>query len=214
MLTPAWTTLRTSEVQSQLWRTPARFVAVAAGRASGKSEIARRYLVRHLPIQRDWNTQYVYALPALAQARRVWQTLVDYVPPHWIVEIDHRRLFLRTCYGSTLRAVATDLTSFGEGEQLDGIVLDNAASHRAGVLSRAITSTVHRGFCWIVGVPDRNGPSNKVFRSLCDDWSKSDSACAAYHWPSSDVLSAEQLAEARRFLSEQDFDEQFNAVWN
>ena len=82
LLTPAWTQLRFHEKQNKLWRSAANYVAVAAGRGSGKTELARRRIIRYLPIKKDWPYPiYAYCLPTYKQARRVaWRPLLNLIP--------------------------------------------------------------------------------------------------------------------------------------
>jgi hypothetical protein len=63
-LTPRWTQLRPHAVQAAAWTSPARFVGLPCGRRSGKTELAKRRLVRHLPIQKPWgDPRYFFGGP-------------------------------------------------------------------------------------------------------------------------------------------------------
>ena len=110
-LTNAWTQLRSHKPQSDLWRTRARFVAVAAGRGSGKTELARRRLVRYLPVKKPWaDPMYFYAAPTYAQARRIaWGPLKALIPPSWLKgQPSETDMVIRTVFGSSLHVIGMD----------------------------------------------------------------------------------------------------------
>lgn len=211
-LTPAWTPLKPHPVQSAAWRTKARFVGIYAGRGSGKTEIARRYLVRHLNVRKPWpDPQYFYALPTYMQAKRVaWKKIKALIPPHWIANLSESELWIETIFGSTLHVVGLDRPERIEGLQYDGGIVDESSDQKPGVFDLSIAPAMtHRDpFCWRIGVPKRFGRGATEFKRFCLE-----TAQATYTWPSSSVLEPEQLEYFKRTLSIQDFDEQFNASW-
>src|SRR5262245_40011145 len=87
LLTPAWFDLNPHPVQQELWASPHRFVAVRAGRRSGKTTLAKRRLVRYLPVKL-WHNQpgrYLYLGPTRDQAKHIaWEDLKALVHPSWL----------------------------------------------------------------------------------------------------------------------------------
>lgn len=211
-LTPAWTQLDYHPVQSAAWRTAAKFVAIYAGRGSGKTELARRYIVRWLPVAKPWpDPKYFYALPTYNQARRVaWVEIKKLIPKHWIAKIRESDLEIETVFGSTLYVVGMDKPERIEGSQYDGGVIDESSDQKPGVFDKSIAPALtHRDpWCWRIGVPKRVGRGAKEFKEFCKTGSQ-----ATFTWPSSDILTGDQLDYFRETLSEVDFDEQFNASW-
>lgn len=221
MLTRAWTPLRFHPLQNQLWRTRARFVAVAAGRGSGKTELARRRLVRYLPVKKAWGDPiYAMCLPTRDQARRVaWEKIKALVPPYWVAKdgIRESDLTIQTVFGSKLYLVGMDNPARIEGVQWDGIVIDESCDQRPGAFDRSIRPALsHRsGWCWRIGVPKRWGPGASEFKKTWEDWGSSSLGAAyeSYTWPSGDILPALELQDAARSLDAKDYDEQFLAIW-
>jgi hypothetical protein len=211
-LTKAWTPLRYHPVQARLWRTRARFVGVAAGRGSGKTELARRRVVRYLCVRKPWpDPLYFYALPTRDQAKRVaWNALKDLVPKHWISGISETELTVTTVFGSKLFLLGLDKPERAEGVQWDGGVIDESSDQRPGVFDRNLLPALsHRDpWCWRIGVPKRSGPGAIEFREFCED-----AAEEFYTWPSADILTADQIAYARKTLDAKDYSEQFEANW-
>lgn len=212
MLTEAWTQLRYHEVQSKLWRSTERFIAVAAGRGSGKTELARRRVIRFLPVRKPWiDPIYFYALPTVAQAKRVaWRPLKRLIPPNWIRKINESDMMIETVFGSTLYVLGMDKPQRAEGLQWDGGVIDESCDQKPGVFNRTFLPTFswRDAWCWRIGVPKRYGVGAVDFKEFFDN-----GAQRSFTWPSEGVLTAEAIAFARESLDERDFNEQYRASW-
>lgn len=227
MLTPAWWDMRHHPLQSAAWRSRSRFVALACGRGSGKTEMARRRIVRFLCVKRPHHEPpaYVYALPTQNQARRVaWDKLKSLVPKEWLDgEPRESDMVIKTKFGSALYLVGMDKPQRIEGNQYDGVVMDESCDQKPGAFDRTVrpTLTHRRGWCWRIGVPKRQGPGAADFRKAFMDWSWTPDGVpgplgkdySAYTWPSGDILSEEEIRDAARSLDQKDFDEQFGAIW-
>lgn len=213
MLTQAWFKLRYHEQQARLWRTKARFVAVAAGRGSGKTETARRRVIRMLAVKRPWpNPMFFYALPTYKQARRVaWRPLLRLIPPHWLKgNPNETEMRIDTVFGSSLYVVGMDKPQRIEGDQWDGGIIDESSDQRPNVFNLSVLPALsHRnGWCWRIGVPKRFGVGAAEFKDFFFN-----KAEEAYTWLSGDILTPEQLRWARENLDPKDFNEQYNASW-
>lgn len=214
MITPAWFHLRPHKLQNKLWRTQARFVAVAAGRGSGKTELARRRIVRYLSVKKiAYDTpQYFYALPTYKQARRVaWRPICKLIPQEWIKgSPNESEMRIDTVFGSSLYVVGLDKPQRVEGDQWDGCVIDESCDQKPGHFTRSILPALsHKnGWCWRIGVPKRVGTGAAEFKEFCLE-----KAEEYYNWPSEDILTPEQLAYARDNLDPKDYNEQYLASW-
>lgn len=207
MLTKAWQTLRYHSHQDKLWRTPARFVAVAAGRGSGKTELARRRIVRFLPIGK----LYFYALPTYRQAKRIaWKPILSLIPKHWITRIHETDMRIETIFGSVLYIIGMDKPQRIEGDQWDGGVIDESCDQKPGTFALSVLPALsHKnGWYWRIGVPKRVGVGATEFKTFCFH-----EAEEYYTWASSTVLTTKQLEYARKTLDPKDFNEQYNATW-
>jgi len=213
MITEAWTQLRPHVQQSRAWRTQERFVAIAAGRGSGKTELARRRLVRYLPIKKPWsNPMYFYAGPTYGQAKRVaWKAIKALIPKEWIESISETELAIKTVFGSELWVVGMDKPHRIEGNQWDGVVIDESSDIKPGTFALSVRPALsHReAWCWRIGVPKRNGVGALEFRECFDEASGWES----YNWPSSDILPPGEIQDAKEMLDSKDFAEQYEASW-
>ena len=97
-----------------------------AGRASGKTELSCRRLVRYLPIRKEHpDPIYVFSGPTYAQAKRIaWSKILNLIPNHWIKDVSQAELRIETIFGSQLLLVGLDKPERIEGIQIDGIVVD------------------------------------------------------------------------------------------
>ncbi len=218
MLTPAWFDLRYHALQSQAWRSTERFVNLACGRGSGKTDLARRRVVRMLPLKKDWpDPLYFYALPTVAQAKRVaWDKLIALIPPDWVTEINKSEMFIRTRFGSTLYVLGMDKPERTEGVQWDFGVIDESSDVRPGTFARSLVPALeHRkASCWRIGVPKRYGIGAAEFKEFFDRGLQSDdNNILSLTWPSGDILTPDQLSWAQDNLDARDFDEQYGATW-
>lgn len=218
MLTQAWTQLEYHEQQSKAWRTKSKFVCLCAGRGSGKTEIARRRIVRYLPIKKPWpDPMYFYALPTYAQAKRVaWRPILALIPDQWISGINVNEQYIETIFGSVLYIIGMDNPHRVEGVQWDGGVIDESSDQKSGVFDISVLPALsHRdAWCWRIGVPKRYGIGAVEFKEFFDkglDPNVTD--IETYHWPSSDIIPQKVLESAKTLLDERDYREQFEASW-
>lgn len=228
LLTRYWTPFKYHEQQSKLWRTKSRFVAVAAGRGSGKTELARRRIVRFLPVRKPWpDPVYFYALPTINQAKRLaWKQIKNLIPANWIVKCNETDLVIETVFGSTLFIMGMDRPNRAEGLQYDGGILDESCDQKPKVFDLSVLPALsHRnGWCWRIGVPKRHGIGARDFRKFYDlglgikqedeeENSELDIQVESFTWPSSSILSKAQLIWAQTNLEARDYNEQYNASW-
>lgn len=222
-LTPAWTPLRAHPQQSAAWRSNARFKGLFAGRGSGKSEVARRYIVRWLPVKKEWpDPIYLYALPTYNQARRVaWTKIEALIPGNWIAKKNQSNMTIQTKWGSTLYVMGLDKPERAEGVQWDGAILDESCDLKPDVFGRSLLPAFshRRAWCWRIGVPKRFGIGSDESREFFERGLKgqtlegTNDRIESFTWPSSDILSPEDLAFAAYHLDPKDYNEQYNASW-
>ncbi len=220
LLRPAWTPLRHHPTQSRLWRSTARFKAVAAGRGSGKTEIARRKIVTQLPLIKPWSDAiYFYAAPTRDQVKKLaWGKIKSLVPREWIAEVSETELSIATVFGSKLFLLGMDKPQRAEGVQWDFGIVDESCDQKPGVFDLNLRPALsHRNAeCWRIGVPKRAGPGATEFKEFYESGLPGDNKdpdVESFTWPSSDILTESEVASAKRQLDQKDFNEQYGASW-
>jgi hypothetical protein len=177
-------------------------------------------MIRFLPIRKPWeNPLYAYALPTYKQARRVaWRPLLRLIPRDWIKGEPHEsEMRIETVFGSELYVVGMDKPQRIEGDQWDGIVLDESCDQKPGVFNLSVMPALtHRnGWCMRIGVPKRQGVGADDFKQFCLKGSTPGSGEEHEHytWSSEDILTLAQLQWAKENYDPRDYNEQFKATW-
>lgn len=222
-LTPAWSRLVYVRERYEAAICPARFVLIAAGRGSGKTEISKRKLVASLRLRKPWpDPRYFYGAPTQEQAERIaWDDLLRLIPPHWIaadgISLSESRI--TTVFGSSVSVVGLDKPQRIEGVQWDGGVVDEMADikPRAFDLNIRPALTWRHGWCWRQGVPKRFGIGAKEFR---ESWMGAREHptpdLRAFTWDSEEVLAQidpTALTLAKEHMDPRDYNEQYRARW-
>lgn len=217
-LTKRWHPLRAHQVQSHLYHDPARFKLAPAGRRSGKTELSKRKLVLALwdcrIHPRPWDdSRFFAAAPTRDQAKRIfWNDLKKLVPKAWVESISESDLCIKTKWGTELWVLGLDVPERIEGTPWDGGVVDELANCREGTWDAHIRPALadRRGWAWLIGVPDFDGPGQVEYSDMCDiARAKVDDEWRCYEWPSSDILPPEEIESARRRMDPILFDQEF-----
>lgn len=213
-----WEQLRYHEKQYQLWICPKRVVYVPAGRASGKTEIACRRLVRYLPIRKTHEDPiYVFGGPTYQQAKRIaWRKLLGLIPVGWLKDVSITELRIETIFGSVLFLIGLDKPERIEGIQIDGIVVDENCDIKPSVIDLSVlpTLTWRNGWLWRIGVPKRYGIGavefqERFIKAVTNEVKDE----AGFTWPSSEIVPPDMLAYFKQAMNERDYHEQFDAEW-
>lgn len=116
-----------------------------------------------------------------------------------------------TKFGSELHLVGLDEPARIEGVQWCGGVGDESSDTKPEAFNRSIRPALSHwgGFFWRIGVPKRYGVGAFAFRQCF----LPDSYWEQYSWPSSDILTSEEIALAKETMDEHDYLEQYEASW-
>lgn len=199
-----WYNLEYHKEQSLYYRSKSRFNLVYAGRRSGKTEIAKRRLVKRAISFRAYSDGYFFfGAPTSVQARDIyWNDLKRMVPPELIrgkpYETDY---IIRLVTGTEIRCIGLDVPERAEGRPVDGCVLDEYANMKDHVwthhLRPAVDTKNRLGWVDFIGVPEgRNHFYELVKKAQAD----TTGAWNTYHWKSSDILDAAVIEQARADL--------------
>lgn len=216
-LTKRWTYLRPHKAQLRLWFAESRFRVVPAGRRSGKTELAKRFVVLEaITFSKSTDGWFVCAAPTHKQARQIYWKDLKAMVPEWALlgaakdSINETDMIIRLWNGAELQVMGLDQPARIEGRPLDGIVLDEYGNMKEQVWGehvRPALDTVDReGWAWLIGVPEgRNHYYDVAMRAREDDtgeWSY-------HHWKSKTVISKRALRAARRELDRRTFRQEY-----
>jgi hypothetical protein len=214
LLTPRWYPLRPHPEQLRLINSPARFKVVPAARRSGKSERAKRALIIKAleeSAEGKWlDYRYFAAAPTRDQARAIfWNCLKAMVPKRLLGgRIRESDLTIPLITGAEITVVGLDRAERIEGRSWCGGIIDEIANTKPGIWEANIRPALadRNGWCWLIGVPEgRNAywsMYNYAKSGVDPDW-------AAFHWISADILPASEIESARRTLSAEMFEQEY-----
>ncbi len=203
------------EEQARLLSSTKRFKVVIAGRGSGKTEVAKRYLIMQ-PLATPRGL-FFYIAPTLQQARNIaWQDFLELIPKEYLKNKSENTSTIRFTNGAELRIISGEKPERVEGVQWDGGVIDECSDQslfKLFNLSLGPAMTHKKAWCWLIGIPKRWGVGAKYFYEAFDQGLSNDPDCPfeSFHWHSSTVVDPEELDMRRRTLPPADFREQYEA---
>jgi len=217
LLTDRWLPMRYHAEQTRLIQSPARFKVVPAGRRSGKTERAKRWLVEQALAGKSQyaNPNYFAAAPTRDQAKRIyWDDLKALSNRSLIRRVSETELSIWYVTGAMISVVGMDKPERIEGSPWDGGVLDEYANMKEVAWQANVRPALadRNGWCWLIGVPEgRNhyydtwnqavGPLNITNGG---DWD-------GFTWFSSDILPAHEIDSAKRDLDELTYRQEYEA---
>lgn len=211
-----WYALTPHPVQTALVNDPVRFKVVPAGRRSGKTERAKRYVVREAM---KTPGSYFVAAPTRDQVKRIyWNDLKRLsfcsVLPQKPSESD---LIIHYPNGSTLSLIGLDQPQRMEGVFWTGGVIDEIADVKDGAWAENISPALDtfnptrpefRAWCWLIGVPDG---LNHYYEMAEYARTANDPDWKVYTWKSSEILPPELIEAAKRRMSAKQFRQEYEA---
>lgn len=216
MLTPRWTELRPHALQQAYWNSPHRFNVVPAGRRSGKTERAKRKLVRRAIAGTSYTpARFFAAAPTRDQAKRIyWDDLKRLCPSHLIESISESDLMIRLPL-SEIWVVGMDKPERIEGQPWDGGVLDEYANMKEKTWGAHVRPALsdRRGWCDLIGVPEgRNHYYDRYTQAVAEMLEKGDeSDWGAYTWRSETILSSDEIEAAKRDLDPLTYEQEYGS---
>lgn len=199
-LTTRWYPLFVHDVQHELVKGDARFKICPAGRRSGKTERAMRYIVWKALSFTDYpDGLFFCAAPTHDQAKEVfWEHLKAFVPARFVIKISESKLWIRLINGARIMVVGVDKPQRIEGRPIDGMIIDEYGDTKEklwGTHALPALNTIGReGWAWIIGVPRGARHYKELFEEARDG---DDQEYASYTWFSAEILSAKQIKAIR-----------------
>lgn len=211
-----WTQMTYHAMQQAYFHSHHRFNVVPAGRRSGKSEIAKRRLVRRsMRGTRFPNARFFAAAPTYGQAKRIYWSDLKALVPAWMKRgrPSESELVIPLMNGTEIHVFGMDKPERIEGSPWDGGILDehgNMKPQSWGANVRPALSD-RKGWCDLIGVPEgRNHYYDLKLRAEADIKENGDaSTWGYYHWFSSDILDADEIAMAKEDLDLLTFQQEY-----
>lgn len=210
-----WGPLDYHEEQQRLLASHCRFTFTAKGRRGGGTEIHKRKVI-------TWAIRYghtrprfliLVCLPTARQARDTWWKDLKAMIPYELMAKPPNETFMEITLvnGCVIACTGVENPMRIDGAKPDVIVLDEFGDMKSHVFDRhasiAVGTKGRNGWVWCNGVPRGAHFARLYNQALQADMTQME----AYNWPSSDILDAEQIAEAKKRHDPLTYDAEFNA---
>ncbi len=212
-----WYPLQDHPKQSELVTDQVRFKVVPAGRRSGKTERAKRYVAREAMREPG---PYFIAAPTRDQVKRIyWQDMkrlcfTSVLGQRAVLESE---LQIRLPNGATINLIGLDQPQRMEGSIWTGGVIDEIADVHDHAWAENISPALdtfnpnrpdYRAWCWLIGVPDG---LNHYYDLAEYARTSGDPDWKLYTWKSSDILPPDVIEAAKRRMSARQYRQEYEA---
>jgi hypothetical protein len=174
-----------------------RYKVCAAGRRSGKTERAKRKIIKEAFKKPGL---YFFAAPTYGQVKKIyWDDLKAFIPA-WALKSkpSETELIVKLINGSEIHLIGLDKPQRIEGIPWTGGGIDEIADVKAGALHANILPAFDtvglNTWCMFYGVPD----GLNHFYDMAEYAKGADVEWGYYHWKSADILSADAIEAAQR----------------
>lgn len=196
-----------------------RFPVVPAGRRSGKTERAKRFVA--LQAMENPGERYFIAAPTYAQVQKVyWSDMKALCLTSMASRAPSESgLIIFMDNGTEIHLIGLDKPQRIEGILWTGGVIDEIADTKPGAWEANIRPSLdtfnpqrpdYRAWCWLIGVPDG---LNHYYEMAQYAENANDPEWRLYHWKSSEILPADTIEAARRQMSEKQFRQEYEATF-
>jgi len=211
------------------WQSMARFPLAAAGRRSGKTILSQAKLESRIWDVKPWpDARYFFAGPTEGQAKEIgWQRMLDLIQngprASRIHKINYSDLIItvdlwfnkdeKKYYRSSFHIIGLDKPQRMEGVGWDGGVGDERADWKAGLWAANMRPALadRKGFCYIIGVPDFEGPSSQEFKDQFELGLRKEQGYESFTWPSVEVMDPAEVEAARKDTPPNIFRQEYEA---
>lgn len=211
-----WTQLRKHPTQLAYFYSKHRFNVVPSGRRSGKTEYAKRKLVRRaMEATTQWVPRFFAAAPTRDQAKRIyWDDLKALVDPRIrMKQPSESDLMIKLITGAEIWVIGMDKPERMEGQPWDGGILDEYGNMKEKAWGANVRPALsdRLGWCDLIGVPEGRNHYYTTAKAAAAQMKElgDKSEWGYYHWFSSAILPASEIEAAKRDLDELTFKQEY-----
>lgn len=193
-----------------------RFPVVPAGRRSGKTERAKRFLSK----QAMWlpGEKYFAGAPTRDQAKKIWWEdlkALTFSAAH-PKKPSESELKIYLPNGTELHVVGLDQPQRIEGINWTGGVIDEIADVKPEAVQENIMPALntvdprrptYRAWCWWIGVPD----GLNHFYDMSEMAKRGEPGYGYFHWKSSEILPPDVIEQAKRTMGLRQYLQEYEA---
>ena len=196
-----------------------RFPVVPAGRRSGKTERAKRFLAKRAMYEPG--KKFFAGAPTVNQAKKIWWTdlkELTFSVLH-LKKPSETELIIFLPNGSEIHIIGFDQPQRFEGIPWDGGIIDEVADVKEQAVIENIlpalntfnpTRPDYRAWCWFIGVPEGLGHYKDMSDRGYSDH-PDDKDYRTFHWISADILPPDVIESAKRSMSLKQYKQEYEA---
>lgn len=215
-----WYELKYHEVQHALVNDQVRYKVVPAGRRSGKTERAKRFVAKQALTRQDAPSPYFFAAPTREQVKKIYWNDIKRLCFTSLLDkraISESDLSIKFPNGNEIWLIGLDKPERMEGIFWAGGVIDEIANVKGTAWEENISPALdtfnptrpdYRAWCWLIGVPEG---LNHYYDMAEYAKSSNDPDWKLYHWKSSDILPEDVIAAAKRRMGKKQFAQEYEA---
>lgn len=220
ILTPRWNALKYHAVQARLFHELKRFKIAHAGRRSGKTELAKRNLIKKAVACSFPTGRFAFTAPTHRQAVDIYWDDAKLMVPRWAmlggspsIAVSESLKEIRLASGTKIQILGMDKPERIEGPPLDGVVLDEYGNMKRDTFAlhvRPALSTMGRpGWAWFIGAPEGRNHYwelvDKVIHEALADW-------GVYTWTTADI-NPEEAEVARGDMDVRTYQQEYEGIF-
>lgn len=200
--------------QAEVFRHPARFRVLVAGRRFGKTHLARTEIIR--AAKGKGKKLIWYVAPTFSMAREImWDELIEAIPDDWIKKKHETRLEIRLINGVVIQLKGADRPDTLRGRALDFVILDEFQDFRPDVWEKVLypTLTTTRGHMLCIGTPKSYNHFYELYRMGQIEKNRRSGQWWSWQFPTimSPFFPPSEIAHARSHLDPKTFRQEFEA---
>jgi len=212
-----WYPLIEHPIQRDLITDIARFKVVPAGRRSGKTERAKRFVAKEA--LKNPGERYFIAAPTRDQVKKIYWADMKMLCLCSLASKSpsETELIIYLDNGSEIHLIGLDRPERIEGILWTGGVIDEIADVKPEAWEANIRPSLdtfnptrpdYKAWCWLIGVPDG---LNHYYDMAQYAESANDPDWKLYHWKSAEILPADTIAAAKRQMSAKQYRQEYEA---
>lgn len=194
-----------------------RFPIVPAGRRSGKTERAKRFLAKQAML--NPGEKYFAAAPTYNQAKKIWwDDLKKFcLTASFARKPSESELKIYMPNDTEIHIIGLDQPQRIEGINWTGGIIDEIADVKSESVQANImpalntvdpTRPDYRAWCWFIGVPDG---LNHYYDMAEYARTSGDPEWGYFHWTSEEILPPDVIESAKRTMSKKQYDQEYRA---
>lgn len=213
MITPRWNKLTYHPEQYRLWRSLKRFNVNPAGRRSGKTELAKRKIIRRAMRGTEYDDpRFFAAAPTRDQAKRIYWDDLKRLTPAWIMsrQPNESDLIIYMKTGASVHVLGMDKPERIEGSPWDGGILDEYGNMKKSTWPEHVRPALadRHGWCDLIGVPEGRNHYYDIYKQAQEDVT---GEWGHFWWLSADILDEQEIVAAKEDLDELTYQQEYEA---